>query len=76
VTFPTSGMLWWSKQYMEIRLPEEPRHAESGTIRWLMEPVGGSKSDWALARIESKTIELPAPQEMMLSCLAQHGFCR
>jgi hypothetical protein len=76
VTFPTSGMLWWSKQYMEIRLPEEPRHTESGTIRWLMEPVGGSKSDWALARIESKTIELPAPQDMMLSCLAQHGFCR
>ena len=76
VTFPTSGMLWWSKQYMQIHLPEEARQTPSGTIRWLIEPVGGSKSDWALTRIESKTIDLPVPQEILLACLAQQGFCR
>ena len=76
VTFPASGMLWWSKQFMELRLPDDPRRTQPATIRWLLEPVAGSKTDWALSTIETKTIALPAPQETILSCLAQDGSCR
>ncbi len=76
VTFPASGMLWWSKQFMEVRLPDNAGQLEPRTIRWLIEPVAGSNTDWALTKIETKTIDLPGPQEAVLSCLAQEGFCR
>lgn len=76
VSFPTTGMLWWSKQFMEVRLPEAPRRPESGTIRWLIEPVAGSETDWALTTIDSQTIALPGSQAALLACLAQDGFCR
>ncbi|GJE67237.1 hypothetical protein LNAOJCKE_4467 [Methylorubrum aminovorans] len=75
VTFPTSGMLWWSKQYMEVRLPNDPKRDEPRIVRWLIEPVSG-KAEWAMTKLEAKTIDLPVAEELFLPCLARQGLCR
>ncbi|WP_244474594.1 hypothetical protein [Methylobacterium sp. Leaf85] len=78
VTFPTSGMLWWSKQYVEARLPAERGRDQVRALRWLIEPVAEAKGEWAISRLESKTgeVALPFPEDSLLPCLARQSLCR
>ncbi|MHC2002669.1 hypothetical protein ACYQR9_19800 [Methylobacterium sp. CM6241] len=78
VTFPTSGMLWWSKQYVEARLPAERGRDQVRALRWLIEPVADAKGEWAISRLESKTgeVALPFPEDSLLPCLARQSLCR
>lgn len=57
-------------------VPTEPKRDQPRTVRWLIDPVSGGKSDWALAGIASKTFDLPVPEDLFLPRLARQGFCR
>lgn len=78
VTFPTSGMLWWSRQYVEAQLPLDAKRTQAQTFRWLIEPVADSKGEWAVSKLESRSGDqpLPVPEAFVLPCLARQGICR
>ena len=71
-------MLWWSKQYVEARLPAERGRDQVRSLRWLIEPVADAKGEWAISRLESKTGEvvLPFHEDSLLPCLARQSLCR
>lgn len=75
VKFPTTGMLWWGKQHIELQFPRPLNEQNDRTIRGVVEPVEGSDTDWTLTEIGEGGGALPMPQERLLSCIAQQGFC-
>lgn len=75
VKFPATGMLWWGKQHIEIQFPKPLNGKADRIIRGIVEPVDGSDTDWTLTEMEEGNNALPIPQERILSCVAQQGFC-
>lgn len=76
VTFPTSGMLWWAKQHIEIRLPDKVGNAPM-LIRGRLEKAEDT-DEQALRFVDAEPVgmeKLPAPEDRLLACVARPAQC-